>query len=110
MGWQFGLSDVEIAGKTGTSNDNRDAWFMCVTPNLVAGSWVGAEDQQIHLRRRGEGSMMALPIVGDFLVRVYNDPNIAVNRDDTFPRPAMWSEQICDETVEIKELEDEFFE
>ena len=110
MGWQFGLSDVEIAGKTGTSNENRDAWFMCITPNLVAGSWVGGEDQQIHLRRRGEGSMMALPIVGDFLVRTYNDPNIDVNRDDTFPRPALWVEQQCDESVEARELEDEFFE
>jgi penicillin-binding protein 1A len=110
MGWQFGLSNVEIAGKTGTSNENRDAWFMCVTPNLVAGSWVGGEDQQIHLRRRGEGSMMALPIVGDFLVKTYNDPNIDINRDDTFARPALWTEQICDETVEEAELEDEFFE
>ena len=54
--------------------------------------------------------MMALPIVGDFLVRTYNDPNIAINRDDTFPRPALWTEQVCDETVEEKELEDEFFE
>jgi penicillin-binding protein 1A len=110
MGWQFGLSDVEIAGKTGTSNEDRDAWFMCITPNIVAGSWVGGEDQQIHLRRRGEGSMMALPIVGDFLVRTYNDPNIDINRDDTFPRPALWTEQMCEEAVEAKELEDEFFE
>ncbi len=110
MGWQFGLSDVEIAGKTGTSNDNRDAWFMCITPKLVAGSWVGGEDQQIHLRRRGEGSVMALPIVGDFLTRVYNDPNSKISREDTFPRPALWKEIVCDENVEPKELEDEFFE
>ena len=110
MVWQFGMDNMEIGGKTGTSNENRDAWFMCVTPNLVAGSWVGGEDQQIHLRRRGEGSMMALPIVGDFLVKTYNDPNIDINRDDTFARPALWTEQVCDETVEEAELEDEFFE
>ena len=110
MGWQFGLSDVEIAGKTGTSNDNRDAWFMCITPKLVAGAWVGGEDQQIHLKRRGEGSVMALPIVGDFLTRVYNDPNSKISREDTFPRPALWKEEICDDNVEQKELEDEFFE
>ena len=54
--------------------------------------------------------MMALPIVGDFLVRTYNDPNIDINRDDTFPRPALWAEQVCDESVEATELEDEFFE
>ena len=62
MTWQFGFTDMDIAGKTGTSNDNRDAWFMCITPRLVAGAWVGGEDQSVHLRRSGEGSVMALPI------------------------------------------------
>ncbi|MBQ2037454.1 MAG: penicillin-binding protein, partial [Alistipes sp.] len=48
MVWQFGMDNMEIGGKTGTSNENRDAWFMCVTPTLVAGSWVGGEDQSVH--------------------------------------------------------------
>ena len=71
--WQFGLTDMEIGGKTGTSNKNRDAWFMCVTPKLVTGAWVGGEDQSVHFIRGGEGSVMALPIVGDFMKRVYDD-------------------------------------
>ncbi len=114
MTWQFGFKDMDIAGKTGTSNKNRDAWFMCITPKLVAGSWVGGEDQSIHLHRRGEGSVMALPIVGDFLTRVYNDPSIHVNRDDTFVRPPLWSGFDCPEaelpSQEKQEEKDEFFD
>ncbi len=115
MNWQFGMQDVEIAGKTGTSNDNRDGWFMCVTPRLVAGAWVGGEDQQIHLRRRGEGSVMALPIVGDFLSRAYNDPKCRISREDRFARPPMWKEDVCNESEDgttgySQYIEDEFFE
>ena len=58
--WQFGFNDVEIGGKTGTSNQNRDAWFMCVAPKLVAGAWVGGEDQSVHFVRGGEGSVTTL--------------------------------------------------
>ena len=114
MGWQFNMYGVDIAGKTGTSNDNRDGWFMCITPNLVAGAWVGAEDQSIHLRRRGEGSVMALPIVGDFLQRVHNDERCRVSRDDKFVTPPMWQLPVCDETSGMAQSEadfkDEFFE
>ncbi len=45
----YGFRDVEVGGKTGTSQENRDAWFMGVTPNLVAGVWIGCEDQSAHL-------------------------------------------------------------
>lgn len=71
--WQFGLTDMEIGGKTGTSNKNRDAWFMCVTPKLVTGAWVGGEDQSVHFIRGGEGSVMALPIVGEYMKKIYDD-------------------------------------
>ncbi|MBQ7856351.1 MAG: penicillin-binding protein [Alistipes sp.] len=114
MGWQFNMHGVDIAGKTGTSNDNRDGWFMCLTPNLVAGAWVGAEDQSIHLRRRGEGSVMALPIVGDFLQRVHNDERCRVSRDDKFIVPPMWQLPVCEQTADMSqsaaEEADEFFE
>ncbi len=112
--WQFNFYNMDIAGKTGTSNKNRDAWFTCITPKLVAGAWVGGEDQAVHLRRRGEGSVMALPIVGDFLTRVYNDPSIPVDRTDTFVRPPLWQEQECEEGAEAipqqELMQDEFFE
>ena len=114
MGWQFGMDGVDIAGKTGTSNNNRDGWFMCITPRLVAGAWVGGEDQSIHLRRRGEGSVMALPIVGDFLKHVHEDPACHISRDDKFIAPPMWEEQVCDEeqvsSSVQNDLNDEFFE
>ena len=115
MGWAFNMQGVEIAGKTGTTNENRDAWFMCITPKLVAGSWVGGEDQSIHLTSsRGEGSVMALPIVGDFLRRVHSDPNIKVNREDKFTRPASWRAVECEDAETPASSEalkhDEFFE
>ena len=110
---QFGLDDAELGGKTGTSNENRDAWFMCVAPRLVAGSWVGGEDQQVHLLSRGEGSVVALPIVGDFLKRVYDDGTLGVSRADRFVRPAMMPDYDCEMSVDPAELdtgEDDFFE
>ena len=113
MVWKYGFKDMDIAGKTGTSNDNRDAWFMCITPNLVAGAWVGAEDQQIHLRSGGEGSVMALPIVGEFLTRAYADPKLGLNREDTFARPPMMPNYECPDEVEAEVSQggdNEFFE
>ncbi|MBQ2844070.1 MAG: transglycosylase domain-containing protein [Alistipes sp.] len=114
--WRFDLHDVELAGKTGTSNENRDAWFMCVAPRIVAGAWVGGEDQQVHLRARGEGSVLALPIVGDFLKRVYDDGSLGVSRSDQFVRPTMMPDYDCpmsvepDGTVATEQTDDEFFE
>lgn len=116
MNWQFGMNDVEMGGKTGTSNSNRDAWFMCVTPNLVAGSWVGGEDQSVHLNSQGEGSVMALPIVGEFFKMVYEDGTLGVKRTDRFSRPEGWEPYDCPKeivpdstTVGVIE-EDEFFD
>lgn len=115
--WRFDLHDVELAGKTGTSNENRDAWFMCVAPRIVAGAWVGGEDQQVHLRSRGEGSVLALPIVGDFLKRVYDDGSLGVSRLDQFVRPTMMPDYDCPMSVEPdgttgadEQRDDEFFE
>lgn len=113
MVYQFGFSNMDIGGKTGTSNDNRDAWFTCVTPKLVAGAWVGGEDQSVHMRRAGEGSVMALPIIGDFLTRVYADPSLGFSRSDRFTMPSGWSGYDCPSegdqpTNEVRT--DEFFE
>ena len=111
--WQFGFNDVEIGGKTGTSNQNRDAWFMCVAPKLVAGAWVGGEDQSVHFVRGGEGSVMALPIVGDFMKRVYDDGRFGIGRGDQFLRSAMMPRYDCDEEVDPGKPdtsdEDDFF-
>lgn len=70
-------SDTEWGGKTGTSNNHSDAWFMCISPKLVVGAWVGGEYRSIHFRTGalGQGSRTALPICGYFLQAVLDDPN-----------------------------------
>ncbi len=115
MNWAYGMSGVEVGGKTGTSQKNRDAWFMCVLPNLVMGSWVGGEDQVVHLQARGEGSVMALPIVGEFLNRVYDNGKLGISKEDKFKRPANMPKYNCDESEDERvqqseSYESEFFE
>ncbi len=106
MGWAYGMTDVEVGGKTGTSQENRDAWFMCVAPNLVGGVWVGGEDQSVHLAAKGEGSVVALPIYGEFLRKVMNNGSLGVTEEDTFHRPAGAKEYDCwDGSVSIEDVE-----
>ncbi|MGM9780075.1 MAG: penicillin-binding transpeptidase domain-containing protein, partial [Prevotella sp.] len=71
------FNDTEFGGKTGTSNNHSDAWFVGVSPNLVAGAWVGGEYRCIHFRTGalGQGSRTALPICGYFFESVLSDPN-----------------------------------
>ena len=115
LGWAYNMQNVEVGGKTGTSQKNRDAWFMCVLPKLVAGCWVGGEDQAVRLVSRGEGSVIALPIVGEFLNRIYADPSTGISKQDLFTRPAVMPVYDCDETEKTDDSatryeEDEFFE
>ena len=98
--WQFGFEDMEIGGKTGTSNKNRDAWFVCVAPKLVTSAWVGGEDQSVHRISGGEGSVMALPIVGEFMKSVYGDGRLGISREDKFARPTLMPRYDCDEQPE----------
>ncbi len=113
--YAYGMEGVELGGKTGTSQKNRDAWFMCVSPKLTMGAWVGGEDQSVHLSSRGEGGVVALPIVGDFLQRVHNDGTLGISRSDMFVRPANPYHLDCStEDIQAEygseETEDEFFE
>lgn len=70
---------ISVGGKTGTTNNHTDAWFVGVTPKLVAGAWVGGQYRQIHFRSGslGQGSRAALPIVGEFFRRVMKDRSLA---------------------------------
>ena len=113
----YGFYGVEVGGKTGTSNKNRDAWFMCVAPKIVAGAWVGGEDQAVHLISAGEGGVVALPIVGEFLKNVYNDGRFGIGRTDTFVRPTQMPRYNCDEATDADRTaetgiadDDEFFD
>ncbi len=105
--WQFDLGDAQLGGKTGTSQRNRDAWFMCVAPKLVAGAWVGGEDQSVHPTYGGEGSIMALPIVGDFFARVYKNPTLGISKQDRFRRPDRVTEYDCEEEMQRSQYTEE---
>ena len=86
---KYGNIHPPTAGKTGTTQNNSDGWFIGITPNLVTGIWVGAEDRAIRFRTMtyGQGARMALPIYGYYMDKVYKDPKIVLSRLD-FIRPA----------------------
>jgi penicillin-binding protein 1A len=76
--WHYvrNFADCEFGGKTGTSNNHSDAWFVGVCPHLVCGAWVGGEYRAIHFRtgQLGQGSRTALPICGAFYEKVLSNP------------------------------------
>jgi penicillin-binding protein 1A len=78
-----------MAGKTGTTQNNSDGWFMGITPDLVSGCWVGAEDRSVHFDSgdQGQGAQMALPIYAKYMQKVYSDKSIKVSQGD-FEKPA----------------------
>ena len=80
----------QIAGKTGTTNDNSDGWFIGYTPSITAGAWVGCEDRQVHFQSTasGQGSNSALPIWGIWMRKVLKDGTLGINEADAFIEPA----------------------
>ncbi|MBQ5455935.1 MAG: transglycosylase domain-containing protein [Prevotella sp.] len=80
----------DIAGKTGTTNNNSDAWFMGITPTLVSGCWVGGEDRDIHftMTSMGQGAAGALPVWAYYMKRVYADKRLGYNENAVFDLPA----------------------
>ena len=111
---KYGLRG-EIAGKTGTTNDQSDGWFIGYTPSLTAGVWVGAEDRQVHFESLalGGGSNMALPIWGLFMQKVLADGTLGVYETDRFIAPPGISLNLdCDGSdadAEMKAEEDDSF-
>ena len=88
MNWMFNISQ-DIAGKTGTTQNSADNWFVAMMPHLVAGAWVGGEDRRIIFPQGtqvGQGARTALPIVGQFIQSCANDPNVPWSRD-AFEQP-----------------------
>lgn len=86
--FKYGLKG-SIAGKTGTTNNNSDAWFMGITPTLVNACWVGGDDRDIHFDTMfyGQGAAMALPIFALYMQKVYADPQLGYNEDASFDLP-----------------------
>ena len=87
LGWKYKLTNP-IGGKTGTTQNNSDGWFMGITPELVTGVWTGAEDRAIHFSSTsfGEGANTALPIFALYMQKVYADPTLKYTKGD-FPLP-----------------------
>ncbi|MBR6830072.1 MAG: transglycosylase domain-containing protein [Paludibacteraceae bacterium] len=87
--YKYGIS-APMGGKTGTTNNNSDGWFMCFTPSLVSGTWVGGEDRAIHFDNmaEGQGASMALPICALYMQKVLADPDLGYSPDEQFDVPA----------------------
>ena len=89
--WEYDLwKGNEIGGKTGTTSNHSDGWFMGVTKDLVTGVWVGGEDRSIHFRtsQLGEGSKTALPVFGLYMEKVYQDKGLGYTMG-RFPKPTV---------------------
>ena len=85
--YKYGFNNP-VAGKTGTTQNQSDGWFMGITPDLVTGIWVGADDRSVHFRSitLGQGANMALPIWALYMQKVYADPSLGVSQGD-FEKP-----------------------
>lgn len=97
-----------MGGKTGTTQSHSDGWFMGVTPDLVGGVWVGAEDRSIHFQNlaNGQGASMALPIWAKFLQKAYADPTLKMN-SRPFEQPDGVDKRLdCEETLSEKEAKE----
>ena len=110
-GGKFGIT-APTAGKTGTTQNNSDGWFIGITPELVTGVWVGAEDRSVRFKSMnyGQGARMALPIYGYYMGKVYKDPIIGLTTRD-FDIPEDYDSGVYDctdapepETVDESEI------
>jgi penicillin-binding protein 1A len=86
--YTYGLTNP-IGGKTGTTQENSDGWFIGITPQLVTGVWTGCEDRDIHFRstRLGEGANSALPIFAIFMQKVYANEALGIKKNVDFDPP-----------------------
>ena len=98
----------DIAGKTGTTQNQSDGWFIGMVPNLVTGVWVGGEDRSIHFKEiaYGQGATMSLPIWGLFMNKCYADEELNVSKDP-FPEPEVLNIELDCSKVITPEIENE---
>ena len=105
-----------IAGKTGTTQNNSDGWFMGMVPNLVTGVWVGGEDRSVHFESTmyGQGATMALPVWALYMKDCYNDERLAISKEEFTIPPDLTIEVDCEKWKEqtvpkdIDQVPDEF--
>lgn len=112
--WRYELMN-EIGGKTGTTQNHSDGWFVGVTPNLVSGAWVGGEDRSIHFKGigLGQGGNTALPIFALYMQKIYNDSTLFVSQEDYFEKPLNFNIDLnCPSAIEEEnkqQSDEEFF-
>lgn len=106
---EYGQFKMPIAGKTGTTQNHSDGWFIGVTPKLTAGVWTGADLRSVHFRTisSGQGANMALPIWGYFYKKVLADPTLGITEDMVFKAPPNFNINLdCDDTESGKKATD----
>lgn len=102
------LGAAEMAGKTGTTNDNSDAWFMGYTPQLLGGVWVGCDDRFIRNEGSGGfGGAAARPIWENFFKKVYADKKLGIDRDAKFVKPAQMDNEMFSADASLIDVEAE---
>ena len=103
-GYPFSFENA-IAGKTGTTQNQSDGWFMGMVPNLATGVWVGGEDRSIHFKDigYGQGATMALPIWANYMKGLYNSPELGVSQDP-FSEPEEITTRLDCESIEKQQL------
>ena len=101
----------DLAGKTGTTNNNSDAWFMGLTPTLVNACWVGGDDRDIHFESMsmGQGATMALPIFALYMQKLYQDKHLGYNENAVFDLPEGYDPcSFVEESLEANDIEEIF--
>ena len=105
---------AEMCGKTGTTNNNADGWFMGYTPSLVSGCWVGGDDRDIHFTSMsdGQGASMALPVWALYMKKVYADESLGYSQDEKFDIPRGFNpcsgRRTLDSSIESQQLDESF--
>jgi penicillin-binding protein 1A len=96
-----------IAGKTGTTQNQSDGWFMGMVPNLATGVWVGGEDRSIHFKEIafGQGATMALPIWGSYMKSLYERPELGISTEDFIPPEVLTIAVDCGEITDANQKE-----
>ncbi|KAA8483648.1 penicillin-binding protein 1A [Arcticibacter tournemirensis] len=116
--WDLWKKGNQIGGKTGTSSDYVDGWYMGITKDLVTGVWVGCDERSVHFRSSGtgEGAHTALPIFGKFMEKVYHDastgytygpfpgPEVEITRDYKCPTPPPPVDTIATDSLQVDSL------
>jgi len=94
-----------MGGKTGTTNDNSDGWFVGYTPSLAFGAWVGGDEHDVHFNSMayGQGAAASLPICASFLKQVFADSTLGYSEDESFDMPAGFDP--CSSSIDLSEDE-----